>query len=346
MKYFKAATLCIFFNLFIASSLFADDMPDYYNQQDTEEEHYAVPPPQYPSYDGAMIFFVNAAYTLWKPYQAEMILLNTNVTSNAKPASWIRPYTQLQSGFKVGAGVNTTHDGWKAQVEYTWFYNHPNMRSASLSEYITYYTIWSNTIDRQASAISSQFTNYFNRIDLTLDRTFYIGNYVSLCPWIGLLGAWEEQKFTIFTTPVVTPENIERTYQTMNWWALGPYGGFDSSYYCFDEWAIFFCGGGSINLATHYTSKYETRDNASNPVITNTKTKITRIEPMLETSIGIRWDTFGRDWGLRVQAGWELQYWFDHNTFIQGVGNAPANPYSFNGSYSMQGLTVLMRVNF
>ncbi len=313
------------------------------------DDHYAVPPPQYPSDSCAMIFFINAAYTFWQPYQQGMFLLSARPTDYAittTAQTWISTYMTPQSGFKVGAGINTFHDGWKVEAEYTWFYNNPAMRSTALdTTYTTYVTGWD--VDYASVAtIASQFTNLFQRVDLTLDRTFYAGNYLAFCPMGGLVGAWEEQNFNIQLTYVNTSAHpgIHNMYQTMNWWCIGPYAALDSSYYCFDEWAIFFMAGGSINLALHHTSRITTYSSTTPTIQYYSKTKIPSVEPMLETVIGLRWDTFGMDWGLRVQIGWELQVWFNHNTFIPT--EAIVANYSNYGNYAMQGLTANFRANF
>ncbi len=317
------------------------------------DDHYAVPPPQYPSDSCAMIFFINAAYTFWQPYQQGMFLLRT-LTKNPNTtaaANWIGTYMTPQSGFKVGAGINTFHDGWKVEAEYTWFSNDPAMRSTALDTInYNYDTVW-DVDNSQVKTIASQFTNLFQRVDLTLDRTFYAGNYLAFCPMGGLVGAWEEQNLNIQLTYLNVPpadktSGIHNVYQAMNWWCIGTYAALDSSYYCFDEWAIFFMAGGSINLAVHHTSyDINTSTVTTPPTITySTKTKIPSVEPMLETVIGLRWDTFGMDWGLRVQIGWELQVWFNHNAFIQH--EAVYANYGNYGNYAMQGLTANFRANF
>ena len=92
------------------------------------------------------------------------------------------------------------------------------MRSTALdTTYIYYYTEWD--IDKKAvKTIASQFTNLFQRVDLTLDRTFYAGNYLAFCPMGGLVGAWEEQNFNIQLSYIeFEPTFIHNVHQTMNW---------------------------------------------------------------------------------------------------------------------------------
>ena len=58
--------------------------------------------------------------------------------------------------------------------------------------------------------------------------------------------------------------------------------------------------------------------------------------------LGIRWDSFWTDWALRVEIAWEMQTYFSHNGWFR-----PDAPEQMNrGTYSMQGLTAGIRVNF
>ena len=100
------------------------------------------------------------------------------------------------------------------------------------------------------------------------------------------------------------------------------------------------------DLSLMYLMIKVTDNTLNNPVIiNNTGVKIPAIETMFETSIGLRLDSSGQNWGLRVQMGWELQAWLDHSTFIQTVGDTFDLLPSY-GAYGMQGLTVKIRLNF
>ena len=77
---------------------------------------------------------------------------------------------------------------------------------------------------------------------------------------------------------------------------------------------------------------------------------------MLETSLGLQLDYFSNIFGILVKAGWDMQVWFNHNTFVKAI---PYWPYEYNnqqtksvtyqtcnGNYSMQGLTVSLEIAF
>ena len=320
--------------IFGHSSFEDADVHVYY---DHDEANFAVPPPQLPSHEDAMMLFVSGSYTLWRPYQQGMALLYT-VSDQASPTNWIYPRMNYQSGFKVALGVNTFHDGWKVEAEYTWFYNHPKANTPKLNlAQVQYYAFWiDNVVTDATTDFSSRFANSFNRIDLTVDRAFYAGNYFTFAPWIGLVSAWENQTFyqEILTN---VPDYFEFN-QTQNWWGIGPYLGADCTYYFLDYFGIFLTGGGSLNLCEHKVSQYRTKDSQ---IDVNTSLQLWNVEPMADLMIGLRFNSYGMDFGMQIEAGWQLQVWFEHNGFIL----YPITP-NFFGNYSMQGLTATLRLNF
>jgi hypothetical protein len=337
-KYTKLLEKLFFLSIFFSSSclLFANisfedaDVDVYYGH---DSSHFAVPPPKLMCHEDAIMFFVSGSYTLWRPYQGGMGLLYTYTEEGLAPANWVYPNTNYKSGFKVALGVNTFHDGWKVEAEYCWFYNHPHTTNVGLNSQVDYLAIWA--IDLGAvNEFAYNFSNTFNQINLTLDRTFYAGNYFTFAPWIGLIGAWEKQIFN----QQIDATDFSIYNQTQNWWGLGPYLGIDSTYYFVDYFGIFLKGGGALNICKHKTSQYKTNDGILD---LNTSIKIWDVEPMAEALIGIRLNSFGVDWGLELEVGWDLQLWFNHNGFII----LPVTQAAF-GNYSMQGLTATLRLEF
>lgn len=328
-------------NVFDPEQTYFDEEYNYEHGKD-----YAVPPPQYPAEQGAMIVFLDLSYTFWKPYQQGMFLLYSRQVTDGTPKNWVNTTVSPRSGFKIGLGFNTFHDGWRANANYTWFYNKRGYQTPSLAPSISYYSLWSDISDGTVGILKYEWNNIFQRIDITVDRTFYIGNYLTFKPWAGIIGAWDDQTFNQIVTPQTGAQYVQTIKQTMDWYGAGPYGGFESSYYMIDELAIDFFTGGSINFAAHKTKILNTRAAVSTPVMSNTKTHLFDIEPMLETYLGLKWDTYGKDWALSLKAGWELQVWFSHNSFIQAYDTSNYQWYNNFGHYTMQGLTVNGCVNF
>ena len=356
----------LFFLLLFSSSLFSSVINNsQYNPA------FFIPPPEYPSDDNPLILSITSAYTFWEPYQQNMVLLTTNLISQTKAdnpifltQNWIEAKMEARNGFKVGFGLNTLHDGWTLLSEYTWFYNNPPMKSTYLEiNNWKYASPWLFPMNTFLEKFSSSFQNQFNRINTTLQRSFYAGDYLAFFPWIGFLGAWEKQYLYIYGESInydaENPKAKSSTYQKKKFWCIGPYGGIDASYFFIGDWAIYLSSGTSLNLSQHQTyAEFNPISNTHNPPYKNciTSTKYYSLDPMLESSIGLRWDCIGIHWQLQLQVSWEMQVWYNHNSFIRfnsltidTYANKNNYPYNFiqaDGNYSMQGLTAKINLFF
>ncbi|MCH9617423.1 MAG: hypothetical protein SP4CHLAM5_07120 [Chlamydiia bacterium] len=315
-----------------------------YDSNDEHKEHksmHAVPPPQHPGGPDALSFYVGAAYTYWAPYQEGMNLaIGEPTTGTTVRGNVLKPAMNAASGFKVSLGANTHHDGWNAEIAYTWFYYSPSMKDHTILTGVTYRPTF-NAIDEAYSSLKSQFKTQFNRIDLTVDRSFYAGHYMTFRPWMGLLAAWDTQNLNFIgnTSSTVT----QQAYKKQTWWGIGPYAGGEGTYYFTNDWGLFIKSGVSLLLSdrTVYNNNLNYTDGVAASAVANNKATDYGVDPMFETELGLRWDSNWTDWALRIDLGWQLQTYFNHNGFLgyySGAGNM--------GTFAMQGLTLAVRVNF
>jgi hypothetical protein len=317
---------------FTATSVFASE-----DMSSTPKAQYSVAPAKNPGGDDALAFYIQAAYTFWVPYQEGMNFASSGNTGTATIAgNYLTPSINGCSGFKVGIGANTMHDGWMVGLNYAWFYNNPTILANSLIDGTTY-TATFNDSGVTYRKPSSQWTGQFNRIDGQLDRSFYAGHYLTFRPWLGLLGAWETQNVNLFET-VSAPLPMNNWKQ--NWWAIGPYAGCEASFFFTNEWAMYISSGASMLLATHTLTQLE-KSNSNGVFSYNLADTFYNVEPMMETSLGLRWDSYWTDWALCIDLSWELQTYFSHNGF-----QSFDNPMGLMGNYSMQGVTAGARVSF
>jgi hypothetical protein len=309
---------------------------------------YAVPPAAHPAGKDNLTFLVGASYTFWQPFQAGTnIAYGKGILTNpsTEAGNIYTPEFNAQSGFKVCLGANVDHDGWNISAEYTWFYNNPGMRTNNLpTDAGDIFAKFQLNSDLQITGLQSMYKNQFNRIDAVLDRAFYAGHYLSLTPFIGLLGTWDMQylNFDVETTggPTITyTANTQSTRSNQSWWGIGPYAGINSSYFFTNEWAIFLNSGLSMLLANHKTSQKQYDYDLSNNIAAymyNTNANINGVEPMLEGALGLSWDSYWPEWAVHVKVSWELQTYFAHSRFDTNVLE----------NYSMQGLTIDLGVSF
>lgn len=321
------------------------DMPEEQKDSATDcDINYAVPPAQYPAGAESKNYFLSAAYTYWVPYQEG---LNIAIGSNdiETPGDIARPAMNGASGFKIGAGINLQHDGWIASAEYTWFYYAPNFKANTLIDGPEYNAIFNNN-SVTYTTLQSQFAMQFNRVDLTVDRSFCIGDFITLKPWMGLLFACDRQHLN-YIGAIASVENNESEYafRQEDWYGIGPYAGSEAMYYFGKDWGLYISSGMSMLLAHRYVSVNDTNvitaTGALSSIANYNKTSFDGVNPMLEIGLGARWDGNWTNWGLCIDLGWELQTYFNHNGFL------PYNsPTGLLGDFSMQGLTLAIKVTF
>ena len=325
--------------------------------QDNESEpkvKTAVPPSAITCQTEDMLgLSLSADFTLWTARQSGMDVAITNINaagtnvSTSEHGHVIYPKFKLRPGFKVDLGYNFDHDGWEAVVEYTWFYNKTNHLHPTI---ITNggMTTWS--VPRGVSfstttiySVHTKWDNWFNKVTAEIARSFFAGHYFSYRPFMGVLGAWEDQRFDIKYYQLASSSTPYQVLNKQEWWCVGPYGGVDSSFYFpGGEWAIFMDCGSALGWAR--CDAHQRNINTTPITCSFYKDPEWNLSPMIELAIGLKWDYCCSDntWFVRMQAGWETQAWFNHN-FMRSLGPRTSTG---NGLYSMQGLTVKVLVMF
>lgn len=296
---------------------------------------YAVPPAKNPSSEDSMNFYIGASYTYWAPYQ-ENTAVASSVGSATIVGGVIVPAFTAQSGFKVCLGANTTHDGWMVGLNYAWFNNQPSLKTATVVT-TPYTSFFPSAADELYVAFETQFQNQFNRIDAQLDRQFYAGHYFAFRPWLGLLAAWDQQYIHIHQT--TTLDDIEVVSEHQNWWGIGPYAGGEGSFYFTDDFSGYISSGLAMLLSNHKVTSGALNVDANHVttgVLSNMYVEYNNMEPMLEASLGVRWNGTWPNWGLCIDLAWETQTYFSHANINEVAA----------GSYSMQGLTLGAKVSF
>jgi len=280
-------------------------------------------------------FFVEGAYTLWVPYQEGNAIAFSGNTSDVERGNVLRPSTKECSGFKVALGVHTPHDDWTATLEYTWFFN-PGFFSYGRQNIDQSYRLTFDPLETgTAHYIESRWKSNFNRIDGTLDRSFYLGNYFTFSPSMGLLGAWETQ--ILDQNGIISSAYNEDTWK-QSWWAIGPYGGAETAFFFTKSSSFYVIPSGALLLANHslFQSGSEHSDYAFNQ-----KDCFYNVEPMIEILLGLRQNLSWTQWALCFDVAWQLQTYFSHNGF-----QSYSNPMGVMGNYSMQGLSASATLSF
>lgn len=303
-----------------------------------------------PRVQGGADVFIEADFILWVAREAGLGMATSGVPQSSQatqPSGKVSyPNHKIKPGFKVGLGLVLDHDCWDIYATYTWFRSNQKKKTITntTEDMIALINPTPNSgLLTYATAVTGDWDLNFNNIDLSLGRNFWNSDYLSLRPHIGLKGSWQRQKFNLNYT-VSSDEDDIRMKQ--NFWGVGVRAGLDTAYYLSSEFSIF----GDFALAalwSQFKNKHNNRTRASgsdDAYRWNSywKGDYHNVSPVLETEIGIRWDTWlsQEEYHFLIQAAWELQEWWSQNNFNNDYTNG------VRGDLSLQGFTLKVRFDF
>lgn len=335
--------------------------------------------PEYKDIKCSWDVFTSASYLYWQAKQEQMDVgqINTafatvdNVT--AYENTIIGMDFDYNSAFKVGLGVNFNCDFWQLYAEYTWYHHSfDNKGVAATGTNITSSVISSdwislNPIIETLESLDNEITGKWNlcmdKLDVDLSRAYYNGTCLTFRTAYGLRGLWITQKMdSVWTgddanTSAAFITTVKANQKT-NSWAVGPKLGFDMNWnYCYGFRLI-----GNFDLAVLYTnydrSFVETID-VTDPTSVLARTTSLKndnpcyLRPQTSMFIGLGWGNYicCNDWYIDVQAGYEVQVYWNENMFVHNINttsSGSSNQYkSVNpGNLYLHGLTVTARLDF
>jgi hypothetical protein len=306
--------------------------------------------------------FITADFIYWKAVQEGTDVGTTGGVVSSDNSSLVNASrgtirsvgNAWASGFKVGLGLNLFHDGWDLYSQYTWL--QPD-NSTGLTHTLP---IETSTLSLGYTSASAHWSFHFNTLDLELGRNFYLSQFLTMRPFIGLKGTWQKQDtrshyyntngFDVASSVNITgPYNV---HQRNHVWGLGTRGGFDISWYLSKNWSVF----GNMAwtaLWTNYTklTRKDTVDNTdgtgngNSPVQVNlARNNYYTVRWIGESELGLRWETWFSDdnYHFAVQAGWEEQVWLNWSTPLPEAGIRASNWKNLN----FQGLNLKLRFDF
>lgn len=233
-------------------------------------------------------------------------------------------------GFKVGLGLNMNYDGWDIYAEYTWL-RPSNTSSLSGKSVVPTAKLppLAQSPDVVGERISAEWDLDFNAIDLELGRNFYLSQFLTMRPFTGLKGTWQDQYLTtrVYNSAgFEVGENINfqgpyTIHKRNENWGLGVRTGLNLSWYMGKNWSVY------SNLAWTAMWVDETQDSRKDTIPNPTKVNslseavifdvendnLYPIRNIMELELGLRWEMWFSDdnYHFSIQAGWEEQIWMN-----------------------------------
>jgi len=307
--------------------------------------------------------FITADFIWWKAVQegtdyattGAEAFIPTNPPANQSRGTERSVGRDWAPGFKVGLGLNMSHDGWDIYAQYTWL-RPSNNNSLSSSDYQNRPVLPTTIIPTLAFAftefdrISSHWHLDFNVIDVELGRNFYLSQFLTMRPFIGFKGTWQDQhiRLRMNAPDGITVDNqgtvVEGPYkisERMENWGIGVRGGFNLAWYMAKQWSIY----GDFAWTAMWTDYDDVtrKDTAEDPT---QQTGLPSVNPynvrldehyavktILELEIGLRWEIWFYDdnYHFAIQAGWEEQVWANWGTNFDFLVGQTWNDLSLHG---------------
>jgi len=303
--------------------------------------------------------FITANFIWWKAAQDGLDYSVTGfadgtTTPSTGTGNVSGPSFSWDPGFKVGLGLNMSHDGWDLFAQYTWLQSNQNSTSSGQGRMnfcsVSYFNDKVNNATRSAS-----WDFHFNVIDLELGRNFYLSQFLVHRAFTGLKFTWQDQDFKVIekgdfqfnNAPAEGPFVIR---QDLGTWGIGIRSGLQNAFHFSSEWSIY------ANLAfsgmwTSIDSKRKDDLSGITPdpegfdgdtfTTVNTKKSCYRIRYVGELELGLRWETWFYDdnYHFAIDAGYEQQVWINNGVFIRFGSNE-------QGDLSLNGLNLKFRFDF
>lgn len=308
--------------------------------------------------------FITANFIWWKAAQDGLDYSVSGVrlggdTSVTGTGSVSDPGFSWDPGFKVGLGLNMSHDGWDLFAQYTWLHSNHNNTSKGGQGLLNFVSAFNNSPSGENVSRSASWDFHFNVIDLELGRNFYLSQFLMTRLFTGLKFTWQDQDFKAterageggsFNFGGNPAEGPFVTRQNLDTWGMGIRSGLQNAFHFSTEWSIY----ANLAFSGMWTSIDSKRKddlsgitpnpagyNADKFTSIDTKKSCYRIRYVGELELGLRWETWFYDdnYHFAIDAGYEQQVWINNGAFIR-LGSDD------QGDLSLHGLNLKFRFDF
>lgn len=278
-------------------------------------------------------------------------LVQTASSHSTNTIGYKDPDFRWDFGFAVGAGYNTTYDGWDIHADWTHF--HPKSSSGSVTASETNYLLPVFLIEPltfigsqpqnsptvlqpggDPSTATGKWKLKLDLVDLELGRESYFGEFLFLRFHMGLRSAWIHQNLKVVYDRFledVSGENLGQltalttvnVHLKNNFWGMGPRAGLDSQWNLGCGVSVF----GNVALSalvgqfslsdteTHFLTLPDTSIIES----INIKSKIKSTKYVGDFEAGFRWEYpfVKKQYAFMMQIAWEQHLFLNQNQFIK-----------------------------
>lgn len=249
-------------------------------------------------------------------------------------------------GINVFAGYNFDHDGYDMKLTNSYFDTSASSSANAGFGGVVVPLRALDTIVPTESFISAQESKSslsitYDLLGLELGRDFYVSQYLSVRPFVGLLSSWMwlENKIS-YSGGDVLDVNSVYVEDKSNWWGIGPQFGLNSEFGLGGGFSIFADTKGALTYGRFRVYHTEDYSGTTAPEA-EIKAYGHRIIPYVQAVLGVSYEftTDNNKNYFLLRAGYNTQYFFGANQMLRPVsGSSQEYFYRENNNLQTQGL--------
>jgi len=356
-----------------------------------------------PSHTHTRDYFLLADFLFWNAQEdgldfADKAIRKDNLDYKGKN---IEPdFDRWAPGARLGLGFFFGWDDqWNFGLTWTYFHNKATEHAHTSDPFLMFPT-WGGGSGIQGTtspfkipaitgnhvlAASADWRLNYNIFDLEIGRNYFISKAIAFRPRVGIRGSSIDQHYDVHYHSLYQDLSFPFSHEgsssmkaTNDSWGIGPRLGCDLSWHFTEHWGLVGSLSGSLLYGRFdVEQKYDGFMIEENllafpittslvPLLNKNKFHKNLVQPNLDTSLGIEWETRARKNKNHVSIGlfYELSYWFRQNQLVRTTTNGlfqtqsqffASTPF-FGieqsqyerelGDLSLQGVTLKMRVDF
>lgn len=256
---------------------------------------------------------------------------------------WTVPF-KWKAGLRLGIGYNSCADDWNASFTSTW-YQTKGVRQAAVSTGGLYSPFLGNFFVNNTDGANFgpnyrkagiQWKVLFNMSDIEVGRTFYIDQFLKLCPFLGIKGGVINQNInSSWQHPTVTTTFTSATEKLKNnFWGVGPSLGVNTT------WSIYQASKSSLNIIGNFSGAilwghWRFRNLYQNNTPASVAVHLLPVNgasPMTRAMLGLEWvGCVSSGAKLAIRLGYEAQVWFNQVQYYALSAGRLNNQLSLQG---------------
>lgn len=241
------------------------------------------------------------------------------------------PDYEWDFGFKFGIGYRMAHGNWDVLLRLTHLHTHTD--ALKEGHFNPLWIIPLEATPSVANQVKMHWRLHFALIDALLGKQFLPSARLVVYPQLGLRYGIVRQKFNI---EYLIPAQEELIRMKNKFWGVGPYGCMGLEWLFSHHFSLCAKGGFAALYGQFYL--HEDQDFIEGEKIFDFRDIFTRIAPIVDSTILLRWRKQWEKKSLVVQIGWDTILLLKQNRMVRYADSSlDASPIQNEGNLALKG---------